>query len=93
MGGKKAVPGVCVLERHDDLHSEADHGAQDQIPDGEDQECYLGKPTLCYEGMWHKGYGRIAVVPSVNVGYDDEESTKVKQGMGGRRSGWRERRR
>ena len=47
------------------------------------EECYLGEPTLLCKDMWHKGFGRIAVVPSVNVGYDDEESMKVK-----RRHGW-----
>jgi alpha-1,3-mannosyltransferase len=58
--------------------------------DGEDQECYMGEPTLFCKDMWHEGYGRIAVVPSVNVGYDDEESTKVKQ-VHGRTGEWVER--
>jgi hypothetical protein len=38
-----------------------------------------GEPTLFCKDMWHEGYGRIAVIPSVNVGYD-EESGKVRQG-------------
>jgi alpha-1,3-mannosyltransferase len=49
---------------------------------GEDEECYMGEPTLFCKDMWHEGYGRIAVVPSVNVGYDDVESVKVKQTHG-----------
>lgn len=47
--------------------------------EGKDEECYTGEPTLFCKAMWHEGYGRIAVVPSVDVGYDDEESTMVKQ--------------
>jgi alpha-1,3-mannosyltransferase len=39
----------------------------------------MGEPTLFCKDMWHEGFGRIAVVPSVNVGYDDEESMKGKQ--------------
>jgi alpha-1,3-mannosyltransferase len=55
-----------------------------------DEECYMGEPTLFCKDMWHEGYGRIAVVPSVNVGYDDEESVKVKQ-THGRTGEWVER--
>lgn len=61
--------------------------------DSEDQEYYMGEPTLFCKDMWHKGYGRIAVVPSVNVGYDNEESTKAKGAWADGGSGWRERRR
>lgn len=45
-------------------------------------ECYMGEPTLFCKDMWKEGYGKIAVVPSVNVGYDDEESIKVKDRRG-----------
>jgi alpha-1,3-mannosyltransferase len=58
--------------------------------DGKDDECYMGEPTLFCKDMWHEGYGRITVVPSVNVGYDDEESKKVKQ-THGRTGEWVER--
>jgi alpha-1,3-mannosyltransferase len=58
--------------------------------DGRNNECYMGEPTLFCKDMWHEGFGRIAVVPSVNVGYDDEESIKVKQ-THGRTGEWVER--
>ena len=45
-------------------------------------ECYMGEPTLFCKDFWTLGYGRIAVVPSVNVGYDDNESRKVKEKYG-----------
>lgn len=57
---------------------------------GKDEECYMGEPTLFCKDMWHEGFGRIAVVPSVNVGYDDEESMKGKQ-THGRTGEWVER--
>ena len=50
----------------------------------------MGEPTLFCKDMWHEGFGRIAVVPSVNVGYNDEESMKGKQ-IHGRTGEWVER--
>ena len=47
-----------------------------------DHECYHGEPTLFCKDMWYHGYRKIAVVPSINVGYDDEESQKVKAAHG-----------
>jgi alpha-1,3-mannosyltransferase len=58
--------------------------------DGRNDECFMGEPTLFCKDMWHEGFGRIAVVPSVNVGYDDEESMKVKKTHGWTRE-WVER--
>lgn len=47
-----------------------------------EHECPQGEPkTWCTE-MWHLGYGRIAVVPSVNLGYSDEAATKIKATKG-----------
>lgn len=45
-------------------------------------ECYTGEPTLFCKDFWALGYGRIAVIPSVNIGYNDDQSkgTKAKQG-------------
>jgi alpha-1,3-mannosyltransferase len=57
---------------------------------GADEDCYMGEPTIFCKDMWREGYGRIAVVPSVNVGHDDEESIKVKQ-THGRTGEWVER--
>ena len=47
-----------------------------------DGECYLGEPTHFCKDMWWHGYGRIAVIPSVNFGYDDAESRKIKAAHG-----------
>ncbi|KAH0562349.1 hypothetical protein GP486_002951 [Trichoglossum hirsutum] len=47
-----------------------------------DGECYMGEPTLFCKDLWAHGYNKIAVVPSVNVGYNDEESRKVKARQG-----------
>lgn len=41
-------------------------------------ECFQGEPKLFAKDMWAKGYGKIAVVPSVNVEYSDEAATRIK---------------
>ncbi|KAJ4333761.1 hypothetical protein N0V95_009348 [Ascochyta clinopodiicola] len=41
-------------------------------------ECFQGEPKLFAKDMWAKGYGKIAVVPSVNVEYSDEAAKKIK---------------
>jgi alpha-1,3-mannosyltransferase len=35
--------------------------------DGRNDECYMGEPTLFCKDMWHKGFGRIAVVPTFRI--------------------------
>jgi len=40
---------------------------------------YSGEPTHFCKDLWNHGYGKIAVIPSVNVGYSDEESWAVKK--------------
>jgi len=42
-------------------------------------ECLLGEPVHLAKDMWREGYGRIAVVPSVNWAYDDEEAKRMKE--------------
>ncbi|KAL9136760.1 MAG: hypothetical protein Q9175_002022 [Cornicularia normoerica] len=43
-----------------------------------EHECPQGEPkTWCTE-MWHLGYGKIAVIPSVNLEYSDEAAKKIK---------------
>lgn len=32
--------------------------------------------------MWHLGYGRIAVIPSINLEYTDEAARKIKSTKG-----------
>ncbi|KAF1813541.1 hypothetical protein P152DRAFT_503078 [Eremomyces bilateralis CBS 781.70] len=44
-----------------------------------DKECFQGEPKLFCKDLWHRGYGKIAVVPSVNVGYSVEEAQKLKK--------------
>ena len=41
-------------------------------------ECFQGEPKLFAKDMWAKGYGKIAVVPSVNVEYSDGAARKIK---------------
>lgn len=47
-----------------------------------EHECPQGEPkTWCTE-MWHLGYGKIAVISSVNLEYSDEAATKIKTEKG-----------
>jgi alpha-1,3-mannosyltransferase len=43
-----------------------------------EKECFQGEPEIFCKDMWFHGYGKIAVVPSVNVGYSVEETKKLK---------------
>lgn len=43
-----------------------------------ENECFQGEPNLFAKDMWFNGYGKIAVVPSVNVEYSDEGTKKIK---------------
>ena len=45
-------------------------------------ECYLGEPTHFCKDLWQENYRRIAVVPSINIGYSTEESRKIKDRRG-----------
>lgn len=45
-------------------------------------ECIMGEPTLLAKDMWKQGLGRILAVPAVNVGYKDDDSTKIKNRRG-----------
>ena len=45
-------------------------------------ECYMGEPTLFAKDLWRLGLGRIQVVPSVNVGY--ENGTEQAKDLHGR---------
>ncbi|TVY25213.1 Alpha-1,3-mannosyltransferase [Lachnellula hyalina] len=42
------------------------------------EECFQGEPRLWCKDMWHLGYGKIAVIPTVNVEYSDEATRKIK---------------
>ncbi|CAN8102871.1 unnamed protein product [Discula destructiva] len=45
-------------------------------------ECFQGEPSLFCKDMWFHGYGRIAVVPSVNLEYTDERGVWIKRKKG-----------
>jgi len=47
-----------------------------------ENECYQGEPQLFCKDMWYFGYGRIAVVPSVNLEYTDDAARKIKSAKG-----------
>ena len=45
-------------------------------------ECFLGEPLHFAKDLWFLKYNKIAVIPSVNLGYNDEESRKIKAAHG-----------
>ncbi|KAB5571917.1 cryptococcal mannosyltransferase 1-domain-containing protein [Coniochaeta sp. 2T2.1] len=48
----------------------------------EGKECFQGEPQLFCKDMWFKGYGKIMVVPSVNLEYTDKMGRQVKKELG-----------
>lgn len=50
--------------------------------DESNHECAMGEPTLFSKDLWRLGLGRIMVVPSVNLVYDDEAADMVKDMRG-----------
>ncbi|KAK4443163.1 glycosyltransferase [Podospora aff. communis PSN243] len=44
----------------------------------EQGECHQGEPQLFCKDMWWAGYGKIMVVPSVNLEYSDEKGRYIK---------------
>ncbi|KAI4233458.1 MAG: hypothetical protein L6R40_007055 [Gallowayella cf. fulva] len=47
-----------------------------------EHECSQGEPKSFCKDLWMLGYGKIAVVPSVNLGYSDEDGKKIKSANG-----------
>ncbi|KAK0701400.1 cryptococcal mannosyltransferase 1-domain-containing protein [Apiosordaria backusii] len=45
-------------------------------------ECLQGEPQLLCKDMWFHGYGKIAVVPSVNLEYSNENGKRIKEAKG-----------
>ncbi|KAH8912609.1 family 69 glycosyltransferase [Coniochaeta sp. PMI_546] len=45
-------------------------------------ECFQGEPQLFCKDLWYKGYGKIMVVPSVNLEYTDSLGRQVKKEKG-----------
>ena len=51
--------------------------------EAEKGECYEGEPTVLARDFWSYGYGKIGVVPTVNVGYRAlEEGAATKEVFG-----------
>ncbi|KAM6484411.1 alpha-1,3-mannosyltransferase CMT1 [Trichoderma sp. SZMC 28011] len=42
-------------------------------------ECFQGEPVLFCKDMWWRGYGKIAVIPSVNLEYSITNGRKLKK--------------
>jgi alpha-1,3-mannosyltransferase len=42
-------------------------------------ECFNGEPSIFCKELWWYGYGKIAVVPSVNLEYSDEGAKLVRE--------------
>ena len=47
-----------------------------------EDECFQGEPKIFAKEMWYHGYGKIAVIPSVNLEYSDEAAKKIKSQKG-----------
>jgi len=45
-------------------------------------ECFMGEPTLLCKDMWRQGIARVQVVPTVNLGYSNEEVIAIKRRRG-----------
>ncbi|KAL2148953.1 hypothetical protein VTH82DRAFT_1639 [Thermothelomyces myriococcoides] len=45
-------------------------------------ECFQGEPQLFCKDLWFYGYGKIAVVPAVNLEYSDEAGQRIKDAKG-----------
>ena len=46
--------------------------------DGYKDECRMGEPTYFCKDLWKSGHGKIAVVPTVNLEYDDYHGMWIK---------------
>ncbi|KIX94955.1 uncharacterized protein Z520_09265 [Fonsecaea multimorphosa CBS 102226] len=47
-----------------------------------EDECHLGEPVHLAKDLWKLGLGKIAVIPSVNVGYSVDDTRKAKEAHG-----------
>ena len=45
-------------------------------------ECFQGEPSIFCKEMWYLGFRKIAVIPSVNLEYNDESAKKIKAQKG-----------
>jgi alpha-1,3-mannosyltransferase len=49
---------------------------------GYQDECFSGEPQFFCKDMWVNGYGKLAVVPTVNLQYTDETGKRIKKQKG-----------
>ena len=47
-----------------------------------EKECYMGEPTLLCKDFWRQGRGKIMIVPTINVGYNDADGAVIKEKQG-----------
>ena len=47
-----------------------------------ESECFQREPRIFAKELWYHGYGKLAVIPSVNLGYSDETAKKIKARKG-----------
>ncbi|KAF5712553.1 alpha-1,3-mannosyltransferase [Fusarium globosum] len=47
--------------------------------DPKKDECFQGEPQLFCKDLWHKGYRKIAVVPSISLEYTDARGKDIKK--------------
>ena len=52
-----------------------------------ESECFQGEPKIWAKELWYHGYGKIAVIPSVNLEYSDKAAKKIKA-LKGYASSW-----
>lgn len=50
--------------------------------DRNEGECLMGEPDYLNKDLWHKGRGRFAIVPTVNLGYNDDDGKGIKHKYG-----------
>ncbi|KAL8339841.1 hypothetical protein RB601_006118 [Gaeumannomyces tritici] len=50
--------------------------------DGREGECRVGEPTYFCKDLWWHGYGKIAIVPTVNLEYNDTYGAAIKKRKG-----------
>ncbi|KAM5354478.1 hypothetical protein ACJ41O_001125 [Fusarium nematophilum] len=55
------------------------HGLKFRDVRGDRDECFQGEPELFCKDMWFRGYGKIAVVPTVNLEYTNERGEDIKR--------------
>lgn len=76
----KAAPILGLAANNDGNGNETGTKVSFRAP--REGECRGGEPGLFCKDLWWNGFGRIAVVPSVNLVYSDEAAGKIKDAKG-----------